>query len=600
MKLQRAWISPVFLLLFAGLMGCGQSPLVVDDPVPQEDESGSVVDEEKPVAGQPEPTGEEPKAITVEAADKVTATDSPAVRTAPPKLVVEHSDDCSRVREIRGDAPEPFDVTERSIRQIHAAIERGDLTCRRLVDTYLKRIAVYDQPTGLNSILLVNPNARTRADQLDREFKRTGQLLPLHGVAVIVKDNYDTRDLPTTAGSVALRGSFPPDDAFQIRKLRDSGAIILAKSNMAEFAYSPVFTVSSIGGITRNPYDLGRVPAGSSGGTAAAVAASFGTIGLGTDTGNSIRGPSSHTSLVGLRPTLGLTSRDGIIPLFLRNDVGGPMCRTVEDAARVMDVIAGFDPADPITAKSKSRVPPTYLDYLNADGLNGARIGILETLCDQESADKEVQELFRESVNVLRAAGAKIIESVDIPEVKQIQEELWIDTFRHDIEQYLNSLGKTAPFTSLEEIVDSGRFDRSVANRLSDSLRAKIPADLKAPYSADPADDPKRQELRTRVLRIMDERNVDALIYPTWNNPPRQIGDLSSPDGNNSFFIPPHTGQPAITVPMGFTKGGLPVGLQLLGRPFSEPILLKLAFAYERRTNHRRPPKRFPAIGDQD
>ena len=501
---------------------------------------------------------------------------------------------------IRGNEPGTFDVTEKSIRQIHAAIVRGDLTCRRLIDTYLRRIAHYDQSTELNSILVVNPRARARADQLDREFKRTGQLRPLHGIAVIVKDNYDTHDLPTTAGSIALKGSIPPDDAYQVRQLREAGAIVLAKSNMAEFAFSPHFTVSSIGGITRNPYDLERVPAGSSGGTAAAVAANFGTIGMGTDTGNSIRGPSSHTSLVGLRPTLGLTSRDGIVPLFLRNDVGGPMCRTVEDVARVMDVISGFDPADPITANSRNQMPATYLSSLNTDGLKGARIGILQTLSDQESADEEIQELFKKAVNVLRKAGAEIIESVDIPQAKQMQKDLWRNTFRHDIEEYLSSLGETAPFKSLEAIVASGRFDESVANRLSDALGAKIPADLQAPYSADPADDPKRRKLRTTVLRIMDEQNIDALIYPTWNNPPRRVGDLSSPDGNNSFFIPPHTGQPAITVPMGFTNGGLPAGLQLLGRPFSEPMLLKLAYAYEKLTNHRRTPQEFPAIGHQN
>ncbi len=181
-----------------------------------------------------------------------------------------------------------------------------------------------------------------------------------------------------------------------------------------------------------------------------------------------------------------------------------------------------------------------------------------------------------------------------------MQKDLWVDTFRHDIDEYLSSLGKMAPFKSLAAIVDSGQFDRSVANRLTNALGAKIPTYLKAPYSADPADDPNRQKLRARVLRIMDEQKVDALIYPTWNNPPRRIGDLSSPDGNNSFFIPPHTGQPAITVPMGFTKSGLPVGLQLLGRPFSEPILLELAFAYEQATNHRRPPEGFPAIGQEN
>lgn len=492
--------------------------------------------------------------------------------------------------------PIPFDITEKSIRQIHAAIETGDLTCRQLIDMYLKRIEAYDRPTDLNAILLVNPHARARADQLDLEFERTNRLRPLHGVAVILKDNYDTRDLPTTAGSKALDGSIPPDDAYQVRKLREAGAIILAKSNMAEFAFTPYSTISSIGGTTRNPYDLQRVPAGSSGGTAAAVAASFGTVGLGTDTGNSIRGPSSHTALVGLRPTLGLTSRDGIVPLFIRNDVGGPMCRTVEDVARVMDVIAGFDPADPITAKSICKMPTTYLDVLHEDGLQGARIGILETLCSDASGDPEVQELFEKSVACMESVGAVIIDSVEIPGLKEMQKNLWIDTFRHDIEQYLASLGNGAPIRSLEEIIESGKFHPSIAGRLTHALRAEVPAELRSPYSADPVDAPKRRELLEIVRQIMDEQRLDALAYPTWNNSPRRIGDVSSPHGNNSPFIAPHTGQPAITVPMGFTKSGLPAGLQLLGRPFSEPTLLKLAYAFENATKHRRPRSKFPPL----
>jgi len=205
-----------------------------------------------------------------------------------------------------------FVVEESTVADIHRAIRGGKITCRALVETYLARIATYDKPTGLNAIILVNPGALRRAEELDREWERTGKLRPLHGIPVIVKDNYETKDLQTTAGSLALKGFVPPDDAFQVRKLREAGAVILAKSNMAEWAFSPLRTESSIAGITRNPYDLERVPAGSSGGTAAAVAANLGAVGLGTDTGNSIRGPSSHCCLVGIRPTMGLTSRDGM------------------------------------------------------------------------------------------------------------------------------------------------------------------------------------------------------------------------------------------------------------------------------------------------
>ncbi|MFQ5744691.1 MAG: amidase, partial [Acidobacteriota bacterium] len=227
-----------------------------------------------------------------------------------------------------------FDIVEASIAQIHEAMESGQLTARQLVEAYLARIDAYDKKgPALNAIITINPNALARADELDAEFARPGFSGPLHGIPVIVKDNFDTHDLPTTAGSLSLVGSLPPDDAFQVRRLREAGAIVLAKSNMAEFAFSPYETVgSALPGYTRNPYATNRVTAGSSGGTAAAVAASFGAVGMGSDTGNSIRGPSSHQSLVGIRSTMGLTSRDGIVPLNLSRDIGGPIARSVADA----------------------------------------------------------------------------------------------------------------------------------------------------------------------------------------------------------------------------------------------------------------------------
>src|SRR5215472_12151847 len=239
---------------------------------------------------------------------------------------------------------------EATIADIHAALETRQLTCRQLVQMYLDRIEADDRKgPALNAIIMIKPNALAAADALDAKFAQSGMSGPLHCVPLIVKDNFNTADMPTTAGSLSLKGSVPPSDAFQVRRLREAEAVVLAKSNMAEFAWSPFETVGSIlPGYTRNPYALDRVPAGSSGGTAAAVAANFGAVGLGTDTGNSIRGPSSHTSLVGIRSTMGLTSRDGIVPLFLNRDIGGPMARTVADAVAVFDVIAGYDPADQV------------------------------------------------------------------------------------------------------------------------------------------------------------------------------------------------------------------------------------------------------------
>jgi amidase len=490
-----------------------------------------------------------------------------------------------------------FDVQEATVVSIHAALREGRVTCRQLVEIYLQRIERFDQPIGLNAIVVVNPHALERAEELDKEFRDTGRLRPLHGVPLIVKDNYDTHDLQTAAGSLALQGSLPPDDAFQVRRLREAGAIVLAKSNMAEWAYSPYYTVSSIAGVTRNPYDLTRVPAGSSGGTAAAIAANFAVLGLGTDTGNSIRGPASHCALVGIRSTIGLTSRDGIVPLFLRNDIGGPICRTVEDCARVLEAIAGYDSADPVTEKSKDKVPESYTQFLDPDGLRGARIGVFRTLSESPTTDPQIHALFEQAIADLRTAGATIVDPFEVPrldraKLERLQGSLWHDTFRHDIGEYLASLGPAAPVKSLEEILRSGKYHDNVHARLLSSQRARVPR-LERPYSADPADDPVRLELLNSVAHAMDTQHIDAFVYPTWSNPPRKLDDLDSPHGNNSPYLPPHTGQPAITVPMGFCPGDLPAGLQFVARPFAEPTLFKLAYAYEQATQHRRPPPRF-------
>ena len=278
-----------------------------------------------------------------------------------------------------------FEVEEATIADIHQAMEEGRVTAEELVQVYFDRIEAYDrQGPYLNSIITVSEFALERARELDAAFGESGLTGPLHGIPVIVKDNYDTHDLPTTNGTLAFRGAIPPDDAYQVRKLREAGAIILAKSNLAEFASSGAFTLSSVlPGFSRNPYDPTRVTAGSSGGTGAAVAANFGAVGLGSDTGSSIRGPSSHQALVGFRTTMGLTSRDGIAPLSAARDVGGPMTRTVADAVAVLEVIVGQDPADPVTFESEGRVPDNYRQFLDAEALQGARIGVLRQLFEE-------------------------------------------------------------------------------------------------------------------------------------------------------------------------------------------------------------------------
>jgi len=492
-----------------------------------------------------------------------------------------------------------FQVEEATIASVQAALRAGSLTCRQLVAAYLERIDTYDDTSGLNAIILVNARALERAAALDEEWTRTAAMRPLHCVPMIVKDNYDTADLPTTAGSVALAGSIPPDDAYMVRVLRDAGAIVLAKSNMAEWAFTPHSSISSVGGTTRNAYDLDRVPAGSSGGTASAVAANFGLVGLGTDTGNSIRGPAAYANLVGIRSTIGATSRDGIVPLYLNRDIGGPMTRTVEDAARIFAVIAGYDPADPVTEAIRVRPPVAYLDALDADGLAGVRIGVLRSLIDTPGADPEVQALMENALADMVARGSVLIDPIEIPLLDTLRDAaIWCNTFRHDLDAYL-ARRDGAPVRTLTDIVTADLFDPTAEERLRSALAIAEAPEEQDPPCVDVEGDPRRSALRDAVLAAMAAANVTAMVYPAWSTPPRRVGDYETPAPNiNSARIAPHTGQPAIVVPMGVTSGNLPAGLEIVGRPFDEVELFQIAYAYEQATHHRQPPPLFPALAE--
>jgi len=487
------------------------------------------------------------------------------------------------------------ELLELTIAQAHKAMLSRTLTARQLVEAYLARIEAYDkQGPTFNSLILVNPRALERADELDAYLARTGRLMgPLHGIPFIVKDNYDTGDMPTTGGSASLEGSIPADDAFQVKRIRDAGAIVLAKSNLAEFAFTAFETVGSmLPGWTFNPYALNRVTAGSSGGTAAAVAANLGLVGLGTDTGNSIRGPSSHNALVGIRSTMGLTSRDGIIPLYADRDIGGPMTRTVEDAVRIFDVLAGTDPADPVTAEADAHRPDTYMTFLDAQ-VADLRVGIPRWIVYTETADPEVLERFEAAVADLRRLGVTVVDDVPLPEYDELRRNLWCSRFRYDIENYLATL-PNPPVRTLKEIEEGGRVHVTVMPRVKSFLEFEGTPDtnegcVQAAKNV--------VLLREAVRRAMDGADVDALIYPSWNNPPRLVGDLTTPHGNNSPILSPPTGFPALTVPMGFVRNEtLPVGLQIYGDAWSEPTLIRLAYAYEQATHHRMPPATAPAL----
>jgi Asp-tRNA(Asn)/Glu-tRNA(Gln) amidotransferase A subunit family amidase len=495
-------------------------------------------------------------------------------------------------------APAPFRVEEATIAEIHGALKAGGLTCRALLDQYLRRIDAYDKNgPSINAIVLTNPDARQQADDLDRRAVQGGFVGPLHCVPAIVKDNFETIGLQSANGSLALAGFVSRKDAFQVRKIKEAGAIVLAKSNMAEWAFTPYETVSSIlPGYTKNPYAPDRVTAGSSGGTAAAVAASFGAVGLGSDTGNSIRGPSSHQALVGIRSTMGLTSRAGVMPLNLLADIAGPMARTVEDAAAVFQAIVGEDPEDPATAVSRGRPREIYATSLVRDGLRGARIGVLRQAYERETTDQEIVEVFMRAVEDLRRAGATIVDPAPVEGLDGIRRAQGVGPcmgFKYDINRYLASHGAAIPVKSLAEIVKSGRFHPTVQRRLE---QAEQGAENGPDTPACKAEAAYRDQVRAAVLKTMDASKLDAFVYPTWSTPPRLIGDLNTPHGDNSQFFSPTTGFPSVQVPMGYTRGVLPAGITFFGRAWSEATLIKLAYAYEQATHHRRPPPTTPPL----
>jgi Asp-tRNA(Asn)/Glu-tRNA(Gln) amidotransferase A subunit family amidase len=492
-----------------------------------------------------------------------------------------------------------FRVDETTIADVHAAMRAGSLTCHALVQTYLNRIDAYDKKgPSLNAITVVNPDALKIADSLDNRFRASKQLVgPLHCVPMIVKDNMQTIGLQTAVGNIALKGYKPTKDAFEVKKIKQAGAIVLAKSNMAEFAFSPLETVNSLQGYSHNPYDTSRVTAGSSGGTAAAVAADLGEVGLGTDTGNSIRGPSSHQGLVGIRSTMGLTSRAGIAPLSLFADVAGPMARTVADAAAVFQVVVGYDPDDSATVAVKDKPIPNYASFLKKDGLKGARIGVLRQAFEGSPVDSEVRAVFNRALDDLRKAGATVIDTVIIADMDSIRRANRgaCNPFRYEINRWLAEQGPTVPVKNIDSIAKTpGLYHPSIEQRLKSAITAEgnpdtLPGCLVRQRG--------RDGLRAAVQREMDRQQLDALVYPTWSFPPRPIGDMQTPAGDNSQVFSPTTGNPTITVPMGYTRNNtLPAGMSIFGRAFDEGRLIRIAYAYEQATKWRKEPSLTPPL----
>ena len=481
-----------------------------------------------------------------------------------------------------------FDVTEQSVSQLGVAMADGRVTAVNLVDSYLARIEAYDQqgPT-LNAMIVLNPLARQEAIALDEE-RAAGQIRgPLHGVPVVVKDNYDTAELPTTAGAIALATSIPPDDATQVKRLRNAGAVILGKTNMHELARG-ITTVASYGGQTRNPYNPRRNPGGSSGGTGAAVAASFAAFGMGSDTCGSIRIPSAHHSLVGLRGTRGLASGDGIIPLSTTQDIGGPLARTVEDLAFALDATVGYDPADETTRLSDGHIPDTYTAALNAGGLAQARIGIVRSMVGNNGAERDVLAVIEAAIAEMEALGATVIdiEEPDLTEVVQGASVIGQE-FKFDFDEYLrNTPG--APVRTLAEVVRQGLYHGILESGLENavSIETLDTDDYRQRLS-------KRDEIRRTIVDLMTEESLDALLYPTIRQTARPVGQ---PQPGSNCALSANSGVPAITVPAGYAEDDMPVGVELLGLPWSELRLLELAYAYEQGTEHRRAPAFTPSL----
>ena len=513
---------------------------------------------------------------------------------------------CSSVFTV-GVVAQTLEITASTIEDINAAFNNESLTSEQLVELYLARIEAYDDAgPAINAVLALNGQAVDRARALDAERRAKGPRSRLHGIPIVLKDNIDTADLPTTAGSSLLAGSLPPDDAFIVQKLRAAGAIILAKVNMSEFASGGA--MSSLGGPIRNPHDLERSPLGSSGGTGASIAAAYAQFGLGTDTGGSVRWPSTANGIVGLKPTYGLVSRDGIIPLALSFDMAGPMARNVYDVAAALSVMTGIDPADQATVQSKGRIGIDYTEHLDVAALDGARIGIARDFLDQDS---EVDWIIEASLDVMRGAGATVV-TVRFPQwLLDANGELYTAVrhreFRVQIAEYLATLKPEYPKTLAQLIEQATRMTAPNDNGQPNPGRWSL---MRREEDSGDLDDPEYQAVREHGLALvrsfidglLESKKLDAIVYPTSPRRPSRIDADSSSRGTRSdspIRLANLTGFPDLVVPAGFTGNGLPVGISFLGTAFSEPKLLALGYAFEQVTKARRLPINTPSRPDE-
>jgi Asp-tRNA(Asn)/Glu-tRNA(Gln) amidotransferase A subunit family amidase len=501
-----------------------------------------------------------------------------------------------------------FDLATASIQDINAAIDAGALSSEKLVQLYLNRIAAYDQAgPKLNTIITLNPKALELARALDEERKTKGRRSPLHGIPVVVKDLINTSDLPTTGGFIAMKGAVPQYDANVIKRLRDAGAIILAKTNMSDWlGKSRPDGGSSLAGLVLNPYDLSRGFAGSSSGTGSGISSYLATVGLGSETGTSIRGPTTDGSLFGLAGTEGLVGRSGAMANSFTHERIGPIARNMYDLAVTLDSLVGIDANDLITAKSLPYLPyKSYTTFLNPDGLRGARIGVLRDMFRSGPEHQEGLALADQAIFALRKAGADVYDPVtlglNLERIRMIKVNYWEE--ETVLDKYLRDFGPNAPFHSIKEMV------------------AKFPDLVKPDFisfgSYTPGTDPEyrsrlkaRQTLREAVVALMDKYALDAVVFPFKTIPAAKLSARGGGDTNplnkiarggdavidSDNYLSSMTGLPGLLVPMGYVANGIPLSFEFLGRPFAEPTLLRLVSGYEAQTHHRKPPPFVPAL----
>jgi amidase len=493
-----------------------------------------------------------------------------------------------------------FNLTTASIADINAAFDSGKLTSEQLVQMYLARIKAYDHDgPKINAVLALNAKALETARALDAERKSKGPRSPLHGIPVIAKDVFDTADMPTTGGYLPLKGVHPTKDATIIRKLRAAGAIIIAKVNQSDWYAQPdIMASSTLGGSTHNPFALDRTPGWSSAGTSAGLAAHFATVGLGSETGFSIRTPTSDGNLFGLSTTSGLISRAGQMWSYITGERGGPMAHSVYDLAATLDIIAGFDSDDLWTANSLGKMPlQSYVSFIDKKGLRGARVGVLKEGWDFSPVDPAVIELAKNAIKVFGDNGAKVFEPVtlgiDLPNYLTVNNSPSRYERYQAINQYLAHQGPNYPFKNAAELL-LNHPGVPMRDKEKEAIENPIDLDRDPEYRATLEG---RTKLRDAVIALMDKYQLDALIYPHKLHGPLRIGPRG--DAERQYKpnqLSPNTGLPAFIVPMGFTPAGLPVGLEILGRPWSEPTLIKLASGFEAVTNNRRVPGSTPAL----